>query len=71
MKKLKVVETFSGIGSQAKALSRLKEKGILDYTIVNTADWDINAIMAYCMIHKKDFCIDDYTETDQEIYDFL
>ena len=71
MKKLKVVETFSGIGSQAKALSRLKEKGILDYTIVNTADWDINAIMAYCMIHKKDFCIDDYTETDREIYDFL
>ena len=44
---IKVLETFSGIGAQAKALERLK----IDYEIVATADWDINAIIAYDIIH--------------------
>lgn len=48
---LKVVEAFSGIGAQAKALERIKERNGYEYTILNTADWDINAIVAYDLIH--------------------
>lgn len=44
----RVVETFSGIGAQAKALERIGIK----HKIVNTCDWDIGAIIAYCQIHK-------------------
>lgn len=46
---IKVLEAFSGIGAQAKALERLKE---IDYEIVATVEWDINAIMAYDLIHN-------------------
>ena len=48
----KVIETFSGIGSQAKALERIGIK----HKIIHTVDWDINAIIAYDLIHngKKD-----------------
>ena len=52
----RVIETFSGIGSQAKALTRIGKP----YEIKNTADWDINAILAYCMIHKGKIDIDKY-----------
>lgn len=45
---LKVVETFSGIGSQAKALENIG----IDHEILCTADWDINAIIAYDLIHN-------------------
>ena len=45
---LKVVETFSGIGSQAKALKNLK----IDHKILCTVDWDINAMIAYDLIHN-------------------
>ena len=45
---LKMVETFSGIGAQAKALNNIK----IDYEILNTADWDVNAIIAYDYIHN-------------------
>ncbi len=45
---LKVVETFSGIGSQAKALKNIG----IDYEITCTVDWDINAIIAYDLIHN-------------------
>lgn len=45
---LKVLEAFSGIGAQAKALERQK----IDHKIINTVDWDINAIVAYDIIHN-------------------
>lgn len=45
---LKVVEAFSGIGSQAKALSNLG----IDFKIVNTIEWDIYAFLAYDIIHN-------------------
>ncbi len=45
---LRVVETFSGIGSQAKALQRLG----IDYKVVNTVEWDIAAFYAYDIIHN-------------------
>lgn len=45
---LKVLEAFSGIGAQAKALERQK----IEHEIINTVDWDINAIVAYDIIHN-------------------
>lgn len=48
----KVIETFSGIGAQAKALSRLKNKiPDFDYEIVATCEWEIGAMYAYDLIH--------------------
>lgn len=44
---LKVVETFSGIGAQATALRNIG----IEHEIVGTADWDVNAILAYDLIH--------------------
>lgn len=49
MSKIKVFETFSGIGAQNKALKNAK----LDYEIVATSEWFINAILAYDAIHCK------------------
>lgn len=64
----RVIETFSGIGSQAKALERIG----VEYSIINTADWDINAILAYCMIHKGKIDIDKYSKiSDAEVIDTL
>lgn len=64
----RVIETFSGIGSQAKALERIG----VEYEIVHTADWDINAILAYCMIHKGKIDIDKYINvSDEEVIDSL
>jgi len=50
---LRMVETFSGIGAQAKALSNINKSDGYDYEILNTADWDINAIIAYDIIHNQ------------------
>lgn len=49
---LRVVEAFSGIGAQAKALERLKKKYQYEYSIENTIEWDIYAILAYDLIHN-------------------
>lgn len=49
---LRVIETFSGIGAQAKALSRLRERiADFDYEIVATCEWEIGAMYAYDLIH--------------------
>ena len=45
---MNVVELFSGIGAQAKALERIN----IDHNILATCDWDINAIIAYDLIHN-------------------
>ena len=47
-KKLNVVELFSGIGSQAKAL----ENTNINFETVNTCEWDIHALVAYDLIHN-------------------
>ncbi len=47
-KKIKVVESFSGIGSQAKALKNIDA----NFKIVATIDWDIYATCAYDLIHN-------------------
>lgn len=64
----RVIETFSGIGSQAKALNNIGQ----NHEIVNIADWDINAILAYCMIHKGKIDTAKYENVrDFDIIEFL
>ena len=43
-----VVELFSGIGSQAKALKNLG----YNINLVGSSEWDIHAIIAYDLIHN-------------------
>lgn len=44
---------FAGIGSQHKALTNLKKQKILNFKIVGTSEWFIDAILAYDKIHFK------------------
>lgn len=59
---LKVVEAFSGIGSQAKALNNIG----LEHEIVATVEWDINAIYAYDLIHNGAQNLDKYADYSKE-----
>ncbi len=64
----RVIETFSGIGAQAKALERIGA----EFSIENTCDWDINAIIAYSKIHHGEIDTDKYSNvSDCSIDDFL
>lgn len=59
---LKVVEAFSGIGSQAKALENL----YIDHEILYTVDWDMNAIIAYDLIHNGKQNLEKYEKYTKE-----
>ena len=65
---LEVVESFSGIGSQVKALKNRK----IEHKIVATIDWDINAIIAYDIINNGKPELNEYSllEND-ELIDIL
>ena len=58
----KVIETFSGIGSQAKALNNIG----VEHEILYTADWDINAIIAYDLIHNGKQDLKKYEKLSKE-----
>lgn len=63
-----MIETFSGIGAQAKALKNIGS----DFEIIGTADWDINAIIAYDLIHNGKQDLSGYTDlTKAEILEKL
>lgn len=49
---MRVVEMFSGIGSQAKALNHVCARHNFQLEILNTCEWDIHAIIAYDYIHN-------------------
>lgn len=50
--KLRVIETFSGIGAQAKALENIRNNDpTFDYEISATVEWEIGAMVAYDIIH--------------------
>ena len=51
-KKIRLIELFSGIGAQAKALEFLKELKIVDFESWRTCDWSIKSNQQYCLIHK-------------------
>lgn len=64
----KIIETFSGIGSQAKALERIG----IPFEIVHTAEWDIYSTLAYCLIHKGKLDIAKYVDvSDEKISEYL
>lgn len=58
----KVVEAFSGIGSQTKALKRAAIK----HEVVATVDWDIHAIYAYDIIHNGKQDLSPYKKLKKE-----
>ena len=45
--KLKVIELFSGIGAQSKALKNIG----INHEVVATADWDLFANISYAAVH--------------------
>lgn len=59
---LKVIETFSGIGAQSKALKNIGA----DFKIIGTADWDIHAIVAYDLIHNGKQDLSKYENATRE-----
>lgn len=68
----RIIETFSGIGAQAKAFERLNARTGIEYEVINTCEWDVNAIIAYCNIHKRLIDVDKYTHiTDEEVDAYL
>ena len=68
MKKLKIVELFSGIGSQARALENVGIK----IDVQATCEWDIHAFIAYDAMHKGTNILDEVAKmTKEEVYDKL
>lgn len=57
-----MVELFSGIGSQAKAL----EKAKIECNVSITCEWNIHAIVAYDFIHKNSKLIPDFKRRTKE-----
>lgn len=68
MKKIRLIELFSGIGSQAAALTRLG----YEFEHYKTSEWEINAVASYRAIHIG-FNNIDYSEhlTNEELTDTL
>lgn len=62
LKEYNLVELFSGIGSQAKALENL---GIKVNTL-GTCEWDVHAIAAYDIIHKSEVIPNDILAMEKE-----
>ncbi|WP_337896158.1 DNA cytosine methyltransferase [Mesomycoplasma ovipneumoniae] len=53
MSKIKVLETFSGIGAQAKAIANFEKGKKKFFEIVATVDWDARSIITYAQIHHN------------------
>lgn len=50
---INLVELFSGIGSQAKALKSIATNEKVNVNILNTCEWDIHSFIAYDIIHNQ------------------
>ncbi|MDO6856473.1 DNA cytosine methyltransferase [Mesomycoplasma ovipneumoniae] len=53
MNSIKVLETFSGIGAQAKAIANFQKDEQKFFEIVATIDWDVRSIITYAQIHHN------------------
>lgn len=66
--KCNLVELFSGIGSQAKALKNLD----LQVNTLGTSEWDVHAIAAYDVIHNSPDIPEDILQMDKpQLLDIL
>ena len=67
MKKIRLIELFAGVGSQASALKRIQA----DFEPYKISEWEINAVKSYKEIHSTDDF--DYAKgkTEQELNDAL
>ena len=63
---MKVVELFTGIGSQAKALNRLAMRENIEFNILKTCEWNIHAIVAYHLIHNNGVFLDSINKMGRE-----
>lgn len=61
-RKFNLVELFSGIGSQAKALENIG----VEANVVATCEWDIHALVAYDAIHYDSFILDNVLKMTKE-----
>lgn len=66
-KPIRLIELFSGIGAQAKALEKLGA----NFEHWKTCEWAVNSIKSYNAIHIKDF--NDYSKdlTKEQLIDYL
>lgn len=63
----RIIETFSGIGSQAKALKNIqKEKPDFKYSIEATVEWEVGAMYAYDIIHNGPQNLSKYENMSKE-----
>lgn len=62
MKKFKIVELFSGIGSQARALKNIG----INIEVQATCEWDIHAFVAYDAIHNDEYILDSILQMPKE-----
>lgn len=67
-KRINIVELFSGIGSQAKALKNIG----FNIKVLNTCEWDIHAFVAYDAIHNSTKVLKEFeNKSKQEMLQFL
>ena len=66
-KPIRLIELFSGIGAQAKALEILG----VPFEHWKTCEWAVPSIKAYNSIHLKDFADYSVNKTKQELIDYL
>lgn len=62
MRKFKIVELFSGIGSQARALENVG----INIDVQATCEWDMHAFIAYDAIHKGTNIVDEVAKMSKE-----
>lgn len=68
MEKIKVFETFSGIGTQKMALDRLAKEYNLDFEFVGVSEVNQFSILSYDAIHNGDFDIEETSEEEMQRY---
>lgn len=62
MKKIKIIELFSGIGSQYRALYNIG----FDPIVVSTCEWDIHAFLGYYLFHHNNIDFNELSNFDVE-----
>lgn len=67
-KKIRLIEAFAGVGSQAMALKQLDKLGLLQYgfEVYKVIEFDKYAIQSYNAIHNTDFPVTDIRDVTGE-----